>query len=103
MASLNMGRGEEEGAHVKKRKLYRRHRHYCSPPANHNAALLAEEEAVAEAQTKVESSQPTNLLVILSQQVMREGNFGKEQKADDWFKHCWGHVLQIDGENKQPN
>lgn len=64
-ALASLYRGEEEGAPVKKRNLYRRQRHYFSLPANHNTALLEEEEPVAEAQEKVESSQPTNLLAIL--------------------------------------
>lgn len=55
-----------------------------SPPATLNSTLLEEEdEARAEAKAEAESTQFTNPLSILSQQAMREGNFGKEQKADN--------------------
>lgn len=36
-------------------------------------------------------------------QAAREGNFGREQKRDDWLQHCWDKMLHIDGENTNPN
>ncbi|KAK3559203.1 hypothetical protein QTP86_005199 [Hemibagrus guttatus] len=34
--------------------------------------------------------------------VTREGRFGREQKKDDWLKHCWSQVHQIDGVSADP-
>ncbi|KAK3551819.1 hypothetical protein QTP70_029007 [Hemibagrus guttatus] len=43
-----------------------------------------------------ESEKEANPLSSLSQQVTKEGSFGREQKEDDWLKHCWGQVLQAE-------
>ncbi|KAK3517265.1 hypothetical protein QTP70_001757 [Hemibagrus guttatus] len=31
----------------------------------------------------------------------RDGTFRREQKEDDWLKHCWGQVLQVEGVSRQ--
>ncbi|KAK3533091.1 hypothetical protein QTP70_006783 [Hemibagrus guttatus] len=46
-----------------------------------------------------ESEKEANPLSSVSQQVTREGSFGREQKEDDRLKHCWGQVLQAEGVN----
>lgn len=49
-----------------------------------------------------EPAPPTNPPSILFQQVAREGNFGREQKADNHLKHCWCQVLEVNGVRQQP-
>lgn len=67
-------------------------------------ALLAEGEiAAAEAKAKGQPSLPMNSLSTLSQQVVRKGNFKREQKTNNWLKHCWSQVLHVDVENLHPN
>lgn len=70
-------------------------RHPCRAPATLRAILLAQEDEV-DAETEGESDPPANPLSVVSKQVAREGNIGREQKTD-----C--QVLQINGENQYPN
>lgn len=45
---------------------------------------------------------PPRCLTVLFQQAAWKGNFRRDQKADNYLKHCWGQVLEVDGVKQQP-
>lgn len=46
---------------------------------------------------------PPRCLTVLFQQATWKGNFRRDQKADNYLKHCWGQVLEVDGVKQQPD
>lgn len=59
-------------------------------------AILLTQEDEANGETECESDPPASPLNVVSEQVTREENFGREQKTD-----C--QVLEINGENQYLN
>lgn len=88
----------------KKKRHSRRPQQQCTLLATPGTVFLDKgETAAVEAEARSEPSLATNPLSTLSQQTLREGNFRREPKADDWLKYCWGQVLQINGDNLHLN
>ncbi|XP_060748945.1 uncharacterized protein LOC132861438 [Tachysurus vachellii] len=65
-------------------------------------ACMARGDRDASNSSPGEPQPQVNPLSSLFQQATQERGFGKEQKEDDWLKHCWGQVLQVEGVNTDP-
>lgn len=52
---------------------------------------------VNDTDAKGESPAPaSNPSLILSQKILIEGSFSREQKEDECLKHCWRQVQEVD-------